>query len=194
VPVPFSAAEKPSAPDLTNFASREWLAGLLDPKQVSGPRYFGNTKFRTGKMPQFVKETLSELDAGEKANLKKVIMALSAEAMMPAQAELDKHEAKAIEEGRALLVDPQGAFGCTNCHAFHGKGMPGSAPVLTGYGSPAWIAGIVRDPADKQYYGRLNDRMPSFAPSPLADSPRNTLSPPQIGLLTDWLRGDWWQP
>ena len=79
-----SAAEKPTAPNLTNFASREWLAGLLDPKQVSGPRYFGNTKFRTGKMPQFVKETLSELDAGDKANLKKVIMALSAEAMLPA--------------------------------------------------------------------------------------------------------------
>ena len=117
-----------------------------------------------------------------------------AEALLPEQAELDRRDAQAIEEGRKLLVDPQGVFGCTNCHSFHGQGARGSAPILTGYGSPLWTAGIVRDPTDKQYYGRLNDRMPSFAPLPLADSPRNTLSLLQIRLLTDWLRGDWWEP
>jgi ubiquinol-cytochrome c reductase cytochrome b subunit len=187
-------ATAPSAPDLANFASREWLAGLLDPKQIIGPRYFGNTKLRRGKMPQFVKETLGDLDAAEKAELKKVIMALSAEAKLPAQAELDKQQAKEIEEGRTLLTDPQGAFGCTNCHSFRGKGALGSAPLLTGYGSADWMASMIRDPTDKQYYGSLNDRMPAFAPSPNADSPRNTLSLHQIRLLTDWLRGDWWEP
>ena len=80
-------------------------------------------------------------------------MAISAEAMLPEQAELDRQDAKAIEEGRTLLVDPEGAFGCINCHSFHGKGPLGSAPVLTGYGSADWIAGIIRDPTDKQYYG-----------------------------------------
>ena len=118
--------EKPSAPNLANFASREWLAGLLDPKQISGPRYFGNTKLRTGKMPQFVRDTLGDLDPGDKENLKKVIMALSAEALLPEQAELDRRDAQAIEEGRKLLVDPQGVFGCTNCHSFHGQGRGGA--------------------------------------------------------------------
>ena len=64
-----AAAEAFSAPNLARFASREWLGGLLDPKQIIGPRYFGNTKFRTGKMAGFVKDTLGDLDAGEKENL-----------------------------------------------------------------------------------------------------------------------------
>ena len=137
---PFPRARSPPAPNLANFASREWLAGLLDPKQISGPRYFGNTKFRTGKMPQFVKETLGELDAGDKANLKKVIMALSAEAMLPEQAELDQREAQAIEEGRKLLVDPQGAFGCTNCHSFSRQRHAGQRTDVDGL----WFARLDR--------------------------------------------------
>ena len=36
-----------TAPDLYRFASREWLTDFLDPKQISGPRFFGNTKFQT---------------------------------------------------------------------------------------------------------------------------------------------------
>ena len=37
--------EKPRASDLKNFASRDWLAGLLDPKQIETTHYFGATKF-----------------------------------------------------------------------------------------------------------------------------------------------------
>ena len=98
-------AEKSSAPNLADYASREWLAGLLDPKQINGPKYFGNTKFRGGKMAGFVKETLGSLDAEQKKNLKKTIMAVSAEANLPSQRSLDAKDAKAIEEGRKLLVE-----------------------------------------------------------------------------------------
>ncbi len=62
-----------------------WLAGLLDPKQISGPNYFGGTKLRGGEMPGFVKETFSDLDAEQKKDLAKVVMALSAEAHLPSQ-------------------------------------------------------------------------------------------------------------
>ena len=92
-------AEKPTAPNLAGYASREWLAGLLDPKQINGPQYFGNTKFRGGKMAGFVKENFSELDADEKKNLKRSIAAVSAEAKLPSQQQLDAKDAKAIAGG-----------------------------------------------------------------------------------------------
>ena len=97
-------------------------------------------------------------------------------------------DAKIIEEGRKLMVDD---FGCTNCHKFHEKGSAGSAPELTGYGSPEWIAGIVRNPASRRFYGKLNDRMPAYAASD--DPTQNTLTAEQIKLLADWLRGDWYE-
>ncbi len=82
-------------------------------------------------------------------------------------------------------------FGCTDCHKFHGKGTLGDAPELNGYGSPAWIAGIIANPADKRFYGKLNDRMPAYAAA--ADPAQNALNPEQIKLLTDWLRGEWYE-
>jgi ubiquinol-cytochrome c reductase cytochrome b subunit len=173
---------------LAGFASREWLTGLLDAKQIIGPKYFGGTKFHSGKMAGFVKENLGELDATEKENLKKAVIALSAEAKLPSQRELDAKDAKRIEEGRKALSE---SFGCTDCHKFHGKGPTGSAPVLDGYGSPEWIAGIIHNPADPHYYNKANDRMPSYAASP--DPSQNALNPHQIELLTNWLRGEWYE-
>ncbi len=181
------SAEKSSSPNLYAYASRSWIGGLLDPKRINGPEYFGNTKFRGGKMAGFVKDTLGELDASEKKNLEKAIIALSAEAKLPSQRHLDAKDAKIIEEGRKLIVED---FGCTDCHKFHGKGSLGDAPELTGYGSPQWIAGIIRNPADKHFYGKRNDRMPAYAVFD-TDPAQNTLNSRQIEMLTDWLRGQW---
>ena len=139
-------------------------------------------------MVTFVKDSLAGLDATEKADLEKVAMAISAEAKLPAQRDLDLKDAKAIEEGRKLVTDP---FGCTDCHKFREKGTQGDAPNLTGYGSPEWTAAVIRNPASVRFYGKLNDRMPAYAPS--ADPAQNTLSPRQIELLTNWLRGQWYE-
>ncbi len=179
-------AEKSSAPNLAGFATRGWIAGLLDPKQISGPQYFGGSKQKTGKMAGFVKETFAELDDDQKKDLAKAVAALSAEAHLPSQKELDAKDAKMIEEGRKQIVE----FGCTDCHKFHEKAGAG-APDLTGYGSPEWIAGIIRNPADKRFYGSTNDRMPAYAGS--ADPAQNTLNPHQIEMLTNWLRGEWYE-
>jgi ubiquinol-cytochrome c reductase cytochrome b subunit len=180
--------DTPTAPNLAGYASRRWIAGLLDPKQISGPEYFGGTKLRGGGMPAFVKETFGEADAEMKQNIAKVAAALSAEAGLPSQKQLDAKDAKIIAEGRKLMLEE---FSCTNCHKFHDKGSLGSAPDLTGYGSAEWIAGILRNPAGQRFYGKLNDRMPAYA---AADDPaQNTLSAAQIKLLADWLRGDWYE-
>ncbi len=94
-----------------------------------------------------------------------------------------------IAEGRSCWSTD---FGCTECHKFHDKGKLGDAPELTGYGSPEWIAGIIRNPADMQYYGKLNDRMPAYAAS-TTDPAQNTLDVRQIELLVRWLRGEWYE-
>jgi len=52
-----AAPAEPSAPDLTGFGSRAWIAGLLDPAKIDGPQYFGGTqKHKGGEMSEFVKE------------------------------------------------------------------------------------------------------------------------------------------
>jgi ubiquinol-cytochrome c reductase cytochrome b subunit len=177
-------AEKSSAPNLAEFASRRWIAGMMDPKQILSPQYFGNTKFRTGKMVRWVKETFAEPDEEQQKNLAKVVIALSAEAKLPSQRELDRKDAKIIQEGRKLLVEE---FRCTDCHRFYGKGP--KTYDLTGYGSAEWTAGIICNPAKKRFYGILNDRMPAYAAS--GDPAQNTLNPHQIEMLTNWLRGEW---
>lgn len=183
-------AEKTSAPNLYGFASRPWLAGLLDPKRIATADYFGNTAFRAGDMASFVEEVLSDLAEEEKQELKKIVIALSAEAALKSQRNQDAEETKSIGEGRELMVSPSG-YGCGDCHRVRGKGRLGNPPDLTGYGSREWIIAVISNPADPRFYGERNDRMPAYAEFP--DEPaKNTLRPREIGLLTDWFRRHWY--
>jgi ubiquinol-cytochrome c reductase cytochrome b subunit len=182
------AAEKDAtAPDLNGFAGRAWLAGLFDAKQIAGPAYFGNTAHKEGEMAGFVRDTMS---AWSPEDIKNVAAALSAEAALPNQRERDQNDAAAIEAGRKLIVNPDN---CVQCHKFRDAGELGSAPDLTGYGSRAWLIGMISNPAHERYYRDANDRMPAFAAHE-GDSPQNILSAKSIGLLVDWLRGDWYRP
>lgn len=181
------AIEKPTAPNLMRFASREWLTGLLDPKQISGPNYFGGTKLRNGEMPDTVKD-MADLDDEKKQELANLVKALSAEAKLPYQAADDANDAKHLKQWRKNVE----GLGCTGCHKFYKEGSLGSAPDLTGYGSVEWIEGIIRNPAHKRFYGKLNDRMPAYGGS--ANPSQDTLSPEQIRLLAEWLRDQWWEP
>lgn len=172
---------RPWAPDLKGFASREWLAGLMDPARVDGPAYFGGTKFKDGKMVKWVKKNCTPEKA---ADLKKVIAALSAEARLKAQAGADNADAELIKQGRVLIT---GEFACTDCHSFGKKDPDATAPDLTGYGSKAWLTRIISNPAHADFYGKRNDRMPAFADKKILDAK-------QLSLLADWLRGDWYVP
>jgi ubiquinol-cytochrome c reductase cytochrome b subunit len=178
--------EKSTAPNLNGFASRPWIAGLLNPKQIAGPEYFGHTSHAEGTMVGFVTDTLSGWPAEE---VSQVVAALSCEAGLKSQAAADKKDAERIEAGRKLIADGER---CASCHHFREAGELGSAPDLTGYGSREWIAGMISDPKHERFYREDNDRMPSFAAN--QDPARNTLSARQIGLLADWLRGDWYEP
>ncbi len=177
-------AVESSASNLHGFATRDWIAGLLNPETILGPTYWGNTKLRKGAMANFVKENLSKLDAEEKENLRKVVAALSAEADLPSERAANQRDAEIIKEGQKLIVD---YFSCTDCHKYHDKGTLGTAPELTGYGSAQWTAAMIGNPKSKRFYGAKNDRMPSFAES--GDLKKDILSGHAIDMIIDWLRG-----
>jgi ubiquinol-cytochrome c reductase cytochrome b subunit len=177
-------AMESSAPNLHGFASRDWIAGLLDPKTIVGPNFYGDTKLRKDAMANFVKDNLGVLDEEDKNSLRKVVIALSAEAQLPSQREIDAKDAAIIEEGRNSLTD---VFSCTDCHKFRDKGKLGAAPDLTGYGSAQWTAAMIGNPKSKRFFGDKNDRMISY--SETGNPAKDILSGQSIRLLSDWLRG-----
>lgn len=170
-----------SAPDLKGFASRAWLAGLLDPAKVDSAHYFGGTKFKDGKMVKWVKKNADE--PAEQEQLRKIIAALSAEAQLPSQRDADARDADLIKQGLELA---RGDVACTDCHAFGKPDPDATAPDLTGYGSRAWLVRFIGNPAHADFYGKRNDRMPLFGEKQMLDAKT-------IGLLADWLRGDWYE-
>ncbi|QDT36396.1 cytochrome b N-terminal domain-containing protein [Stratiformator vulcanicus] len=194
-------AKKPSAPNLGFVASREWIAGLLDPDRIAGPEYFGNTAFGKAyrddgydEMISYVKEDLyGDLEGDElaarKEEVRKIVLALSAEAELPYQAGADADDIDAIGDGRLLLSGEKGEVGCADCHPYRGAGYEGY-PDLNGYGSQNWLAEFIANPSHERFYGDRNDRMPAFKPEQ-GDSPQNVLSEQELLLIVDWLRRDW---
>ena len=179
-----SLPEPASAADLKNVAARDWITALMDPDKISGPQFFGGTKFKEGKMAKFVRKDVASFSPEQKIQLDKVIVALSAEGGLRSQSEWDQRDARIIEEGRTLLGSAD--MRCTECHAFRKPDEDATAPDLTGYGSREWLAGIIANPTHERFYGKRNDRMPAFAEE-------KRLTRLEIDLLASWLRGEWFR-
>lgn len=177
--------EEPTASDLAGFGSREWLRGLLDPDQIQTDAYFGATAHRNGRMARFVTRGIAGMDPALRAEIEKVILAVSAEAALPYQAEADAADRALIEEGRALFVDED--INCARCHTFPGVEEGDEAPDLNGWGSREWLLGMLHDPTHPRFYGEDNDGMPSFGVE-------RSMTPAEMGLVADWLRRDWYRP
>lgn len=175
--------EEATASDLLGFGSRAWLAGLLDPERVATDEYFGGTDHVRGRMARFVQRGVPLIPAEALDDLEKVVLAVSAEAERPDQIAVDAADAEAIAEGRELFGSE--TIDCARCHTFRDWTAEDIGPVLTGWGSRDWMLGMVHDPTQDRYYGESNDRMPSFGPE-------GVLSETEIGLVVDWLRGDWY--
>lgn len=178
--IPDPKAHPQSAPDLKGFASREWLQGLLSPA-IDSPKYFGTTKFKETRMAKFIKEEHQAGGADIIKRMQAVSAALSAEAKLKSQRQIDARDAALIKQGiEAIPV----AAGCLDCHMFHGKGDD-TGPELTAYGSRQWMIEFLHDPAHAKFYGSRNDRMPAFGA-------KQVLSTEEIGLIVDWLREDYY--
>ena len=174
---------KASAPNLHGFGTAAWVRGLLDPKQVAGPAYYGNTAHKDGDMVSFVQNDLTDADTWKPDDIEAVAVALAAEAGHAAA------DAARIEKGRGLIADGER---CGSCHAFGGNGTEaGAAPDLVGWGGRDWLVGIITDPAHARFYGDSNDRMPRFGVGREGGAP--VLSRREIELVADLLRGDWYR-
>ncbi len=198
-PVQDIEVENPTASNLWMFGSYMWVGGILDPEMISGPSYFGNTAHKEGEMVMWVKEnigsSLDDLEGDEESayldKLQNVQIALAAEAGMPNPPIRDLE--KRIAAGREAIVNSETGFSCIDCHKFRDQGELGLAPDLTGYASREWLLAFISNPEHERFYPETNDRMPAFAANtenPLA----NRLSAEDLGLLVDWLRGDWYEP
>jgi ubiquinol-cytochrome c reductase cytochrome b subunit len=170
-----------TASDLKGFGTRSWVAGLLDPAQISSAHYFGATALKNGRMVKYVKTKVSAFSAEQKGNLTTVVMAVSAEARLKAQEKEDAASVAYIKAGRLVFSDE---FDCGQCHQFHNTDDSATAPDLTDYASRDWLIHFISDPTQDKFYGQQNDRMPAFAAKKILDAQ-------SIALLADWLRGDW---
>ncbi len=171
-----------TASDLAGFGSRTWLTGLLDPARIGTTNYFGGTKLKEGKMVKFVQKEVAAYTPEQQEQLRQVIEALSAEGHLKAQLAEDQRDAARIKAGTDFLTN---SLDCVKCHAFHEEAGT-TAPDLTGYGSREWLVNFLNNPGHDDFYGELNDRMPAFGE-------KRILTPGEIGLIADWLRGEWVQ-
>jgi len=177
---------KASAANLHGFGTAAWMRGLLDPKQVAGPAYFGNTAHKDDDMVNFVQNDLADTATWKPADIEAVIVAMAAEAGLAAAGT----PPAVIEKGRGLVADGDR---CGSCHTFRDNGVAaGSAPDITGWGSREWLVGLIVDPTHERFYGDTNDRMPSFGKAEEGGAP--ILTRRQIEMIADWLRGDWYRP
>lgn len=190
-----------AAPNLYGFPGREWIAGLLDPDKIAGPDYYGHTAFvkegTSGGMIDYVRDELYAVEdeelAERKEQVRKIMLALAAEANLPGLADDDKKNAAAIAEGRELISGEtlgDETTGCASCHKFGNTGSLGSAPDLTGYGSREWLDAFISNPSHERFYDGNNDGMPAFVPAE-PGSPQNLMSHDDLLLIVDWLRRDW---
>ncbi len=185
-------AESDTAPNLFGMGSRAWLAGLLDPQKIKTDHYFGGTALMEtdAGMMEFVSSDLANLDADGKDLLDKIIVAVSAEAKLPAQAAQDATAATdgALAAGRAAFEESFDSYACADCHKLGDIGELGDAPDLTGWGSREWLRGMIANPNHERFYPENNDRMPAFANN--ADPERNQLNDHELDMLVRWLRGE----
>jgi ubiquinol-cytochrome c reductase cytochrome b subunit len=181
-----------TAPNLHGFGSRAWVMGLFDPKQIDGPRFFGNTKKHVqGDMVGFVKDNFAGLDDDGKKMVSDITAALSAEAKLPSQADVDKAATDdgSIMRGKAAFETTFSTASCVDCHKFHDKGDVGAAPELTGWASQDWLERFIADPNHAQFYGEGNERMPAFGKSGPGEK-KSLLTKEEITLVAKWLRGE----
>ncbi len=167
--------KEPRGSNLAGFASRQWIAGLLSPEGIHSENYFGNTEHREGEMATWVTENVPDIAPDQ---LAKVVAALSAQAELPLQREIDARDAQQVVEGVALIKN---RLGCTDCHRFQEAGEEGTAPDLTDYGSRTWLMAFIKNPGAKSFYGDEH-QMPAF---------EHQRSEREIGLIADFLRHDW---
>ncbi len=196
----------PTAPNLWGVGGRDWMQAFLNPKLISDNNHFGyeGSPFAEGDMVSFIQDARNdELSDEERKAVEDAFSKIGFALWLDAGTtklvhpdglkelkELAIHGRELISGGLAEVLDS--GMSCIDCHKYHEEGELGMAPDLTDYMSRLWMIDFIKNPSAERFYGENNDRMPAFAPH---DDPRmNQLDDQTIGLIVDWLRGDWAVP
>jgi len=171
-----------SASDLKGFGSRAWVTGFLDADTILTARYWGGTEHAEGDMAMWLSDHIPETDQ-QVARRRSVVLALSSQAQLASQAAMDRQDSVLIAAGVQYMRDTNA--GCAECHKFQDVGT--DSPELSGWGSREWMIAFVNDPSHPRFFGRDNDRMPSYGTE-------KSLSDREIAMVVDWIRGEWYRP
>jgi quinol-cytochrome oxidoreductase complex cytochrome b subunit/mono/diheme cytochrome c family protein len=168
-----------TASDLAGFGSRAWIRGLLENPQA--PAYFGKVPPCDGMAQWKESSKLKGTQLDEIADFVASFARIPAD-MTPAE----WLKSPGVSGHPALKVFRTGGE-CGECHVLAGlsKGGLREAPDLFAWGSPQWIARMIRKPTAADRYGFLEEeqKMPAFGPDQL----------PQIDLemVIRYLQGDY---
>lgn len=171
-----------SASDLKGYGSRAWVSGFLHADTILTARYWGGTYHAEGDMAMWLADHIPEGE-DEITMRQNVVLALSAQAKLASQAEVDVRDSTRIALGTAFIRNTD--YGCASCHTFEDVGT--DSPDLTGWASRDWMIAFVNDPAHPRFFGRDNDRMPSYGVE-------KSLTQKEIEMVVDWIRGEWYTP
>jgi ubiquinol-cytochrome c reductase cytochrome b subunit len=171
-----------SASDLKGYGSREWVQGFLNADTILTPRYWGGTIHTEGDMTGWLGDHIPETDE-EIATRRNVVLALSSQAALTSQAAMDRKDSVQIAAGIQFMRNTSN--GCAECHKFQDVGT--DSPELSGWGSREWMVAFVNDPTHPRFFGRDNDRMPSYGTE-------KSLTQREIEMVVDWIRQEWYTP
>jgi ubiquinol-cytochrome c reductase cytochrome b subunit len=190
----------PTAADLGNFGSKEWLTNvLIDFHGVFAPlknaEHNGQNlgeRFLNGDMANWSQENRAALtDPANQQSLQALVEYLAQQSGRfdhgPIDQDLAQAGARVFAEGK--LASGQLTSACTDCHTLLPVGatepvsenVGSGVPTLTGYGGKEWLRRFLKNPAHDDFYGS-NNAMPGFE-SRLSDS--------DLDLLVRWLTGDY---
>jgi mono/diheme cytochrome c family protein len=143
--------KQPTASDLAEFGTREWIRGLLQGPE--SPQYFGHTKLRT--MSKWVKSARKKEDGMElDIAFDQIAGWLAGHPRAPVPNEKDRGP---FAQGFRAFQER-----CMECHTYQGQGGGSTpAPDFTGYGDAAWVRLMVMAPNHPLRYGKRN-AMPAF--------------------------------
>ncbi len=147
-----------TASDLAHFGSRSWVRGLLE--NPSSAAYFGKVAKFDGMAEWKRTSKLSPKELDAVADFVASFAAISVEATP-----VDWVGEPGVSDHPGLAPFQKE---CGKCHAIDGVSEGGlrEAPSLFGWGSPWWIARMIRKPRSSDRYGFLDEKqenqMPAF--------------------------------
>jgi quinol-cytochrome oxidoreductase complex cytochrome b subunit/mono/diheme cytochrome c family protein len=173
---------KQAASDLFGFGSRAWIAGLL--KNPQGASHFGTAPQLDG-MAEWKKS--SKLTAQQ---LDQVADFVASFASIPEDMTTeDWLNSPGVSDHPGLAPFQKE---CGSCHVIDGLSEGGmrDAPKLFGWGSPHWIAHMIRKPRSSDKYGFLDEKqanqMPAIGPDQITSS--------DVEVLIRYLKDDYPKP